>query len=44
MASVESRSEETLIEQDLERLMHASQANGMFEAPNISEPELLEVN
>lgn len=44
MASVESRSEETLIEQDLERLMHASQAKGMFEAPNISEPELLEVN
>ena len=44
MASAESRSEETLIEQDLERLMHASQANGTFEAPNISETELLEVN
>jgi len=44
MASVESRSEETLIEQDLERFRHASQANYMLEAPNISETELLEVN
>lgn len=44
MARVESRSEEALIEQDLERLMHASQVNAMFEAPNVSEPELGEIN